>query len=126
MSNKLIIVMIHGQGNQKKEYYEKLRDGLFKRLTSAEKQRIVVAPIFYQDLVSDPDGSMWTKMTAASLDQKEARKLLLDNLSDASTYQFRPDDPESSYRKVHKEINITLLSAVAQLPMAEETFVRGL
>jgi len=115
VSNKLIVIMIHGMGDQDENYYKKFEKNLRKQLTPDEEERIVVAPIFYQDLVSDPDGSMWTKMTAASLDQKEARKLLLDNLSDASTYQFRPDDPESSYRKVHKEINITLLSAVAQL-----------
>ncbi len=115
MSNKLIVIMIHGMGNQDKNYHEKFEKNLRKQLTPDEEEGIVVAPIFYQDLVSDPDGSMWRRMTAESLNQKGARKLLLDNLSDASTYQFRSDDPESSYRKVHNEINITLRSAVARL-----------
>jgi hypothetical protein len=115
VSNKLIIVMIHGQGNQKKEYYEKLRDGLFKRLTSAEKQRIVVAPIFYQDLVSDPDGEMWARMKAKPLSYQWLRQPLFEGFSDASTYQFRDENPQSSYKKVHKRINSTLQSAVDEL-----------
>ena len=115
MSNKLIIVMIHGQGNQKKDFYEKLQNGLFKRLTSSEKQRIVVAPIFYQDLVSDPDGSMWERMKAKPLSYQFLRRHLFEGFSDASTYQFRAYNPDSAYRDVHKRIKCRLQTAVDEL-----------
>lgn len=112
--------MIHGQGSQDENYYKKLQNNLFKQLKSDEKERIVVAPIFYQDLVSDPDGSMWKRMTAVPLSWEFLRTPLFEAFSDASTYQFRDDNPQSSYRKVHERINITLRSAVARLTVPGE------
>lgn len=104
MAKKIGILTLHGMGEQTPNFDHDLREHLNDRLSSQVRGDIAYKSIYYQDLVQPNQQSVWERMQTSDIDWMRLRKFFLYSFSDATTYQFRDDRPNSIYRQVNRRI----------------------
>ncbi|MCC9136053.1 alpha/beta hydrolase [Pontibacter silvestris] len=106
MSKKFGVITIHGMGNQNPDYASALQNNLYEKLSGEIIRNLCFKSIWYHGGFQAHQDKVWENMLKSGrpLDQQWLRKFLLNFLSDAATSEFRPDEKESSYRRIQHTI----------------------
>ncbi len=105
MSKELGIIVIHGMGETKKDYYLGLQEHIGKTLGLQIWDKVHLEPIFYQDSIQPNQYRVWNNMVQKEvLDWKGLRQFMLFSFADASSLEHKPDKQGSIYRKVQQKI----------------------
>ena len=105
MSKELGIVVIHGMGETKENYYFGLQENIGKFLGQDIWDKIHFEPIFYQDLMQTNEYRVWANMVNQEvLDWKGLRQFMLFAFADAATLEHKPERQGSVYHEVQKRI----------------------
>jgi hypothetical protein len=107
MSKKLGVIVIHGMGETKADYYFGLQEHIAQTLGTNIWSQVHLEPIFYQDLLQPNQYRVWNQMVQKEvLDWKGLRQFMLFSFADASTLEHKPEKEGSVYHKVqHKIVN---------------------
>lgn len=106
MSKKFGVLTIHGMGNQRPDYANALQKSLYQELNEKTIADLSFKSIWYHGDFQVHQDKVWENMTKSGnpLDQQRLRKFFLNFLSDAATSEFRPDEEDSSYRRIQRVI----------------------
>lgn len=106
MSKKFGVLTIHGMGNQRADYANALQQNLYRKLGKQTVADISFESIWYHGNFQVHQDRVWENMVKSGnpLDQQRLRKFFLNFLSDAATSEFRPDEEDSSYRRIQRTI----------------------
>lgn len=116
MSKELGILVIHGMGETKEDYYFGLQEHIQKTLGSQIWDKVHFEPIFYQDLMQTNEYRVWSNMVQKEvLDWKGLRQFMLFAFADASSLEHKPDKEGSVYHKVQKKIIDALKNTRSEL-----------
>lgn len=116
MSKDLGIVVIHGMGETKEDYYLGLQEHIGKTLDKDIWEKVHLEPIFYQNLMQPNQYNVWSNMVQREvLDWKGLRQFMLFAFADASSLEHKPDKQGSVYHKVQQKIVDALKKTRAEL-----------
>lgn len=105
MDKELGIIVIHGMGETKEDYYWGLQEYISKILGREIWSKVHLESIFYQDIMQTNEYRVWSDMVKKEvLDWKELRQFMLFGFADAATLEHKPDKEGSVYHKVQKKI----------------------
>ena len=105
MSKELGIIVIHGMGETKGDYYFGLQKNIGKILGKKIWEKVHLESIFYQDLMLTNEYKVWANMVNQEvLDWKGLRQFMLFAFADAATLEHKPNKPGSVYHKVQNKI----------------------
>lgn len=104
MAKELAIITLHGMGNTKRNYANKLRVNLAKQLSDIW-HNIHFESIYYQDTIQPQQDVVWEDMVVASpLRWQFLRRFMLHAFADAVALEFRSNQDTSAYKAVQKKI----------------------
>lgn len=106
MAKKFGVLTIHGMGSQKPDYDALLRSNVSRKLHASVRADLHFKSIWYHGDFQDQQGRVWANMIASRnpLDQQKLRKFFLYFLSDATTSEIRPDQDDSTYKRIQHTI----------------------
>ncbi|RDV15365.1 hypothetical protein DXT99_09915 [Pontibacter diazotrophicus] len=106
MSKKFGVLTIHGMGSQRPDYANALQHNLYKKLREETIADLSFKSIWYHGDFQVHQDRVWENMVQSGnpLDQQRLRKFFLNFLSDAATSEFRPNEADSSYRRIQHTI----------------------
>jgi len=109
----IALVTIHGMGETKPDYADKLFQQLKEELGAAEKQTYF-ASVFYQDLLQYNEERVW-QATGFRLRWSKLRRFMLFGFADAAALEHRKELSHSLYHYAQLKIARTLYLAKQQL-----------
>jgi hypothetical protein len=118
MKGKVGVLILHGMGQQKKDFAVGLIRRLRKRIPELSNQPDVVKfqPVWWAKLLNQRSDDLWDTMTKdARLDWKRTRTFVLGNLGDAVAYQRLPYKETDIYREAHALIAEELASLESEV-----------
>lgn len=109
MASDLVIMAVHGIGDQTANYADDLKEKLKVELKKRGLRRFGFHFVYYQDLLQPQQEELWQRMDATDIRMKRlARPLALKYFGDALSYQFRSEGRDSLYRKIHERVRQTV------------------
>jgi hypothetical protein len=107
---KIGVLTLHGVGSHRpgSPFDAELRQAL--RREAGGKATVVIKAIYYHGDSRSRQAELWSQFDrledndASSLDHKFVRRLMLTSLGDALAYGNNPNDENSLYRDVHKQV----------------------
>ena len=84
MSKKVLVVTIHGMGETKPNYADKLLKKLSKGLSDEQEAKVAFRSIYYQDILQDNQNAAFQRMKTRDIDWIKLRKFVLYGFSDAA------------------------------------------
>ncbi len=104
MEKEIAIITLHGMGDYKPNYYEKLESELAKRLDN-DWAKIAFEPVQYQPILQNHQNKIWQRMNHYPLDGSILRRFLLFGFADAGSLEYSARSSVSDqYIRVQKTI----------------------
>ena len=124
MSKELGLVVIHGMGETKEDYYLGLQEHIGKILGKEIWDKVHLESIFYQNLMQSNEYRVWSNMVQKEvLDWKGLRQFMLFAFADAATLEHKPDKEGSVYHKVQQKIVEALKKTRAELGNQDKNII---
>lgn len=113
MPKTVALVTIHGMGEQKPDYFTKLRDHVQREVGDAMWAKVSFRPVFYQDILQANEEAVW-KRSQPHVGLPELRKFLLYGFSDAASLEHHQNAPGSPYLATQQRILAALDAVFAE------------
>lgn len=104
MAPKIAVLTIHGMGNQKPNYGDRLRTRLLRRLDGDVVRSLEWESIWYHGEFQGQQDAVWTRTRRHKIDQVKLRKFFLFYFGDATATELRPDQEGSVYQRVMRRV----------------------
>ncbi|MFP4483833.1 MAG: hypothetical protein ACLFO1_03165 [Spirochaetaceae bacterium] len=111
MASQLVILAIHGIGDQTADYADDLKQKLKMELRRRGVRRYGFHFAYYQDLFQEQQDALWERVSAADMGLKRTRGFALKYFGDALSYQYRSEGRNSLYRQVHDRLRVAIAEA---------------
>lgn len=120
---KIGILTIHGMGRHGPDFDRGLRERLCRRFDQGTRNDVIFQEVFFQDVLQANETRVWAAMALASgwfprpwrKLWGKAREFFLFGFSDAASYQNRPAEGGSAYKKIHIKVRDSLDRLAAAL-----------
>mgnify|MGYP002621560432 CR=1 FL=1 len=104
MEKEVALITLHGMGEYKPNYYDKLHEKLSKSM-GEDWARVSFAAVQYQPILQNHQNDIWQRMNKYPLDGSILRRFLLFGFSDAGSLEHSARSSVSDqYIKVQREI----------------------
>ncbi|NND64583.1 MAG: hypothetical protein HKM24_01345 [Gammaproteobacteria bacterium] len=103
MSKSLVILVVHGMGDQSSSFDEKLKRQIRRQLDRERWSQISWQPVYYQPVLQTNQNRMFTDMRdKGNIDWLRLRKFTLFGLSDAASMDYRRYEKNSIYQQIQQ------------------------
>ena len=114
--SELAIIAVHGMGDTKRNFDQRLKKEIRDRVGDDRWQNLVWRQVYFQDILQEnQERVMQDSMRQANVDWIRLRRFLLYGFSDAATMQARPHLPGSVYQQIQQRILNVLEDALKVL-----------
>ena len=103
MAKTLALLTLHGMGDTRRDYADKLFERLRREVGRPIWERVLCKPIYYQDILQGNQADIFSRMRA-QIDWMQLRKFLLYGFSDAGCLEYKKEAPNSPYLRTQQEI----------------------
>lgn len=115
MEKNIALITLHGMGDYKPNYFDKLHDKLSSKL-GLDWSKVSFQPIQYQPILQNNQNNIWQRMNKFPLDGGILRQFLLYGFSDAGSLEYSArSNISDQYIQVQKEIIRSLDKAYLDL-----------
>ena len=116
---KLGILAIHGMGDRKPKFADKIEEKLKKKIGDNFLEKVHFEKIYYQEFLQKNQDDLFKQMKKEEIDGIWLRKFFLYSFSDALAVERKPEQKGSPYEQVQQIIYDALDRCLAKLENTE-------
>lgn len=112
MAHKLGVLIVHGMGNQRPDYADRMIAELDARIAKLRGARDEIRwkPAYWADVLQRKADGLWRDLSRENdLDAAPIRKFIISSFGDAIAYQRVPGQRKDVYSEIHDRVHAALV-----------------
>jgi len=106
MAQDIAVVVIHGMGNQERNFSHPLRDEINDRLGPDLSKQVTWSEIYWADVLAPRQRNYLRRANSTNdLDLLSLRRFVVEAFGDASAYRKTDDRRDTAYEQIHAKVD---------------------